>query len=144
MSFPPGNKMFQFPGYRLPYGITEVRSAGFPHSEINGSMLVYNSPSLIAANHVLLRLSMPGHPPYALTYLTILLLGYLTISNFLTSELSLIPMRKLTSLWHSIFLTDFSSTFHINCLSTRLAACAFSTKSLIISNTNGISTGLQF
>lgn len=144
MSFPPGNKMFQFPGYRLPYGITEVRSAGFPHSEINGSMLVYNSPSLIAANHVLLRLSMPGHPPYALNYLTILLLEYLSISNFLTQQSFPTTMRKLAFLWHSIFLTDFSSTFHINCLSTRLTACASSTKSLIISYTNGISTGLQF
>ncbi len=72
ISFPPGTKMFQFPGYR-PLAGSWVTSTGFPHSEIDGSMLVYNSPSLIAANHVLLRLSMPWHPPYALNYLTILL-----------------------------------------------------------------------
>ena len=65
-------RCFNSPGL-APLRVVEVLSTGFPHSEINGSMLVYNSPSLIAANHVLLRLSMPWHPPYALIYLTILL-----------------------------------------------------------------------
>ena len=36
-----------------------------------GSKLVSSSPNLIAAVHVLLRLSMPRHPPYALSSLTI-------------------------------------------------------------------------
>ena len=40
--------------------------AGFPHSEIHGSMLAYSSPWLIAVNHVLLRLLVPRHPPCAL------------------------------------------------------------------------------
>jgi hypothetical protein len=71
-SFPPGNKMFQFPGYRSHFWVVRVYLTGFSHSEINGSMLVYSSPSLIAANHVLLRLLVPWHPPYALSYLTIL------------------------------------------------------------------------
>ena len=39
---------------------------GFPHSEICGSTFVCNSPQLIAAGHVLLRLLMPRHSPYAL------------------------------------------------------------------------------
>jgi len=65
-------RCFNSPGL-APSRVVMVLMTGFPHSEINGSMLVYNSPSLIAANHVLLRLSMPWHPPYALTYLTILL-----------------------------------------------------------------------
>ena len=39
---------------------------GFPHSDIHGSMLTSNSPWLFAGNHVLLRLSVPRHPPYAL------------------------------------------------------------------------------
>src|SRR3954451_17356070 len=42
---------------------------GFPHSEILGSMLVRSSPRLIAAYHVLHRLSAPRHPPDALTTL---------------------------------------------------------------------------
>ena len=40
--------------------------AGFPHSEIHGSKLVRSSPWLIAAYHVLHRLSTPRHPPNAL------------------------------------------------------------------------------
>jgi hypothetical protein len=37
-----------------------------PHSEIHGSKLVRSSPWLIAAYHVLHRLSAPRHPPDAL------------------------------------------------------------------------------
>ena len=39
---------------------------GFPHSEILGSKRVRSSPRLIAAYHVLHRLSAPRHPPNAL------------------------------------------------------------------------------
>jgi hypothetical protein len=42
---------------------------GFPHSEISGSKYVGNSPELIAAYHVLHRLSVPRHPPNALVVL---------------------------------------------------------------------------
>ena len=45
--------------------------AGFPHSDIPGSKLICNSPGLIAAYHVLHRLLVPRHPPYALSSLTI-------------------------------------------------------------------------
>ncbi len=47
----------------------------FPHSEICGSKLICSSPQLIAACHVLHRLPMPRHSPYAL-----LRLNYLRIS----------------------------------------------------------------
>ena len=43
--------------------MTEVRSAGFPHSDILGSALVHSSPGLFAVSHVLLRHSAPRHPP---------------------------------------------------------------------------------
>ena len=43
-------------------GITEIEG-GFPHSEIRGSKVVRTSPRLIAAYHVLHRLSAPRHPP---------------------------------------------------------------------------------
>ena len=36
---------------------------GFPHSEMSGSKPVRSSPNLIAAYHVLHRLSAPRHPP---------------------------------------------------------------------------------
>ncbi len=45
---------------------TPVAEGGFPHSEILGSKLVRSSPGLIAAYHVLHRLSAPRHPPDAL------------------------------------------------------------------------------
>ena len=46
--------------------MTEVFSAGFPHSDISGSMDICSSPKLFAAYHVLHRLSVPRHPPCAL------------------------------------------------------------------------------
>ena len=46
--------------------VIEVCSMGFPHSDIRGSMLICSSPQLFAACHVLLRLPMPRHSPYAL------------------------------------------------------------------------------
>ena len=51
--------------------VTEVCSVRFPHSEIDGSMDICSSPSLIAAYHVFHRLLVPRHPPYALIILTI-------------------------------------------------------------------------
>ena len=48
------------------HAVTEVSSAGFPHSDICGSMVICTSPQLFAAYYVLLRLSVPRHPPYAL------------------------------------------------------------------------------
>jgi hypothetical protein len=44
------------------FGVTEIEG-GFPHSEIFGSKPVRGSPKLIAAYHVLHRLSAPRHPP---------------------------------------------------------------------------------
>ena len=50
--------------------MTEVPSAGFPHSEISGSMDICSSPKLFAAYHVFHRLLVPRHPPCALLRLT--------------------------------------------------------------------------
>ena len=47
------------------FGVTEIEG-GFPHSEISGSKPVRSSPKLIAAYHVLHRLSAPRHPPNTL------------------------------------------------------------------------------
>ena len=49
--------------------ITGSSPAWFPNSEICGSSLIYSSPQLIAVSHVLLRLLMPRHSPYALSSL---------------------------------------------------------------------------
>ena len=57
-----------------------IAHAGFPHSDIHGSMLAYSSPWLFAVNHVLLRLLVPRHSPYALFSLI-----------FLSNRLLLLP-----------------------------------------------------
>ena len=51
--------------------VTEVFSAGFPHSDISGSMDVCSSPKLFAAYHVFHRLPVPRHSPCALFSLTV-------------------------------------------------------------------------
>ena len=53
--------------------MAEVRSAGFPHSDIRGSQDICSSPQLFAAYHVFLRLLVPRHPPCALSCLTSLI-----------------------------------------------------------------------
>jgi hypothetical protein len=58
--------------------------AGFPHSDIHGSILACSSPWLFAAYRVLLRLMAPRHPPYALSSLTLkklLILGTFFVSS---------------------------------------------------------------
>ena len=52
------------------HAVTEGCSAGFPHSDIHGSMVICTSPWLFAAYHVFHRLSVPRHPPCALISLT--------------------------------------------------------------------------
>ena len=51
--------------------ILEVCSSRFPHSEISGSKDICSSPKLFAAYHVFHRLSVPRHPPCALSNLTL-------------------------------------------------------------------------
>ena len=46
--------------------MTEVLSAGFPHSDISGSLAVCAYPKLFAAFCVLHRFLMPRHSPFAL------------------------------------------------------------------------------
>ena len=72
--------MFQFPG--LPsctYGFStecmDMTPYGFSHSDICESMPACGSSQLFAAYHVLLRLLVPRHPPYALIRLTFFFLG---------------------------------------------------------------------
>ena len=50
--------------------MTGVLPAGFPHSDIRGSMDICSSPKLFAAYHVFHRLLVPRHPPCALSSIT--------------------------------------------------------------------------
>ena len=54
----------------IQYTVTEVCSAGFPHSDICGSRDICSSPQLFAAYRVFHRLLVPRHPPYALISIT--------------------------------------------------------------------------
>jgi hypothetical protein len=75
-SFPPGTKMFQFPGYGstypilFRYGYCGMTRSGLPHSDIHGSRPACGSPWLFVARYVLLRPLAPRHSPYALHILT--------------------------------------------------------------------------
>ena len=55
-----------------------MTTAGFPHSDISGSIDICSSPELFAACHVLLRHLMPRHSPCALNSLTC----FFPIENF--------------------------------------------------------------
>ena len=56
--------------YVFSKGFLDMTPEGLPHSEIPGSKVVCTSPRLFAAYHVLHRLLVPRHPPYALNILT--------------------------------------------------------------------------
>ena len=63
-------RCFTSPG-SLPYVMDwrmddSISAAGFPHSDIPGSMDICSSPRLFAAYHVFHRLLVPRHPPCAL------------------------------------------------------------------------------
>ena len=57
--------MFQFSGLAL-FRVLYLQYNRLSHSEIFGLSLVCSYPKLIAAYHVLHRLLVPRHPPYAL------------------------------------------------------------------------------
>jgi hypothetical protein len=66
--------------------ICNLQLHGLPHSEISGSIRMCRSPELIAAYHVLRRLSDPRHPPYALSNFKIL--NKIEVLTSLTSNMS--------------------------------------------------------
>ena len=57
-------------------------SCGFPHSDICGSVDICSSPQLFAAYHVLRRLQVPRHPPYALISLIFEVVFHLSYGIF--------------------------------------------------------------
>ena len=56
--------------YEFSAELPDITQAGFPHSDIAGSKVASTYPTLFAGNHVLHRLLVPRHPPYALSNLT--------------------------------------------------------------------------
>jgi len=83
ISFPPGTEMFQFPGL-APDGLCIhppvtpsacAATPGYPIRRSPDQGPFDGSPGLIAAYHVLHRLSTPRHPPHTLSSLTTLTSG---------------------------------------------------------------------
>ena len=79
--------------------IHKVFLCGFPHSDIHGSKDICSSPWLFAAYHVLPRLSVPRHPPCALSSLTF----------FTMYSVTLLLVCLFVS-WFDIFMS------HLGCL----------------------------
>ena len=114
---------FLLTGYVFTCGYLHITAGGFPHSDICGSSDICSSPQLIAACHVLHRLPVPRHPPYALSNLTKLRLPVASGRSFLSLlllnvkclvfsvEIVRIYPNSLSSLIYFRFLTntlDFS------------------------------------
>ena len=85
--------------------ITGSSPAWFPNSEICGSMLIYSSPQLIAVSHVLLRLLMPRHSPYALLSLNFNRFSLAWVSQIIVFRNFILP------LWKSCCFLRFASVF---------------------------------
>ena len=93
--------------HRVPYiqlwigcMLTEVCSAGFPHSDISGSQDICSSPKLFAACRVLHRLLVPRHPPYAL----------ISITNSATGN-GIVPDSHTCIALHALVIVIFSVRF---------------------------------
>ena len=84
----------------------------FPHSEICGSKLICSSPQLIAAYHVLHRLPMPRHSPYALLRLNYFLyIWRYTIGSRLSRLnccVSYLQFKTFYRLWQNCFFLPFT------------------------------------
>ena len=112
--------MFQFPGFPTSCYLIHITLHGsspcvFPHSEIHGSKDICSSPWLIAACHVLHRLPMPRHSPYALLRL-----------NYLKYMTSYTPGSRYQYAWIAVFHT---CSFWQNCFAiVRLRFYPFSTE----------------
>ena len=92
--------------------------AGFPHSDICGSMCICHSPQLFAAYHVFRRLLVPRHPPCALLRFTsisiALLIGCLSccVHNFSWFLLVLKLTASDVSIFRIFAKIDISSVLY--------------------------------
>ena len=102
--------------------MTEVCSAGFPHSDISGSWDICSSPKLFAAYHVFRRLLVPRHPPYALSSITnYSLRGYGW--NYTCIALHALVNRSIFSIrFLRIFLVKCYNIY-LGCLDIRFKFC---------------------
>ncbi len=93
----------------------------FPYSDICGSKLICSSPQLFAACHVLRRLLMPRHSPYALVRLNFPITFQFSFE--LLEFHKQIILSVVNSLWKGLLSFAFwivSSTFRWNCIFTQI------------------------
>ena len=81
----------------------------FPHSEICGSIDICSSPQLIAAYHVLHRLLVPRHPPYALFCLTSYMFSSVRTCGLVNSALT--ELRIICYMIDATFVTSIGYDF---------------------------------
>ena len=115
--------MFQFPAfpsYTLLYSCMDNLTfiqVEFPHSDIHGLKDICSYPWLFAAYHVLLRLLVPRHSPYALSSLT---------SDFAYASLyCVIFLKKLLDvlLYYLVaFCSDSLYSLHLLCHSFNITS----------------------
>ena len=122
--------------------VTEVCSAGFPHSDICGSMDICSSPQLFAAYHVFLRLLVPRHPPCALYSLTCFQAFVCSIPFTAGLTPECMPLNSLLVLRLVCIALHSSLGFLINCFVFHLAAYAatWPRMSLFLSRRKGFSS----
>ena len=106
--------MFQFSRLAL-FRVLCLQHSGLSHSEIFGLSVVCTYPKLIAAYHVLHRLSMPRHPPYALIrfkycmFRLIPVCGLIPDNCFFTLLLVLLP--DIATCWRTNCFPNMSKNF---------------------------------
>ena len=114
--------------------ILEVRSSGFPHSDISGSLIMFISPKLFAAYRVFHRFLVPRHSPCALYNLTMFSLNHKRIFFFFLEFY--IPNRifnKIVDLF-SFFYMVFSISYDF---SQALLYLSFSFLSIVLFSFQG-------
>ena len=120
---------------------------GFPHSDIHGSMNICFSPWLFAAYHVLLRLLVPRHSPYALCSLTSKRLKNFVLPFFISqifiqctnvlSHKNLLTQKEITRFWivYSCIISNYYaftvSNNHIFCSHSRFN-CLHTISSMLV------------
>ena len=114
--------MFQFRRfptfcYLIHKRLTEYCSAGFPHSDIHGSMPAFDSPWLFVDRYVLHRLPMPRHSPCALislTFFRIMCPSLILNSTYCSLSYPLIFSEKFKASNICYIISLFP--FHISCI----------------------------
>ncbi len=96
--------------YEFRAGYSGINQSGFPHSDIPGSKPACGSPGLIAACHVLHRLLVPRHSPYALSSLTKCFTYTLRVCDQRTTDCGVFSCQRAGLLASPLSAPKFVST----------------------------------